>query len=293
MSRSPNDLVRKIKDVVHHVKTLPAEAGTPLAHYRKTGADLWNSILEVERAFAQPGFYIEAADHHLSRINGMVLINLIENFERFLKETASICVDSLASHILDDRLNEFPINASNLASHFATATLGKSLCESGTWLNCDEINKRFRKLLQDPFHQSGNDFHLFPRGKQQPVDQNWHFDIMALIWQIRHSIVHNVGVITQSDAVKLRLLAREPVEAPMLLAPTRDDLLNVKFFLDEIADLCNRRVGDRLAQLLTDLLNDTPGLFDPRSEANRLTAAFGFVLSVNGIPGELPEDSAS
>ena len=293
MSRSPNDLVRKIKDVVHHVKTLPAEAGTPLAHYRKTGADLWNSILEVERAFAQPGFYIEAADHHLSRINGMVLINLIENFERFLKETAATCVDCLANHVLDDRFNIFDIHGSNLASHFATATLGKSLCESGTWLNCDEINKRFRKLLQEPFQQGGNQFYLFPQRNQHPIDQQWRFDVLALIWQLRHSIVHNVGVITQSDAVKLRLLAREQVKSPTLLAPTRDDLLNVKFFLDETADLCNRRDGDRLAQLLTDLLNDTPGLFDPRSEANRLTAAFGFVLSVNEIPGELPEDSAS
>ena len=293
MAPPQTDLIRKIKDVVHHARALPAEAGTPFAHYRITGTDLWNSILYVERAFAQPDFYIAVADHHLSRINGMVLINLIENFERFLKETAATCVDCLANHVLDDRFNIFDIHGSNLASHFATATLGKSLCESGTWLNCEEINKRFRKLLQEPFQDGKDQFNLFPKRNQQPVDQQWRFDVLALIWQIRHSIVHNVGVITQSDAVKLRLLAREPVEAPTLLAPTRDDLRYVKSFLDETADSCNRRVGDRLAGLMTDLLNDTPGLFEARSEANRLTAAFGFVLSVGGIPGELPKDSAS
>ena len=288
MPRPPTDLARKIKDVVHHAQALPVEADTPLAHYRRTGTDLWNSILYVERAFAQPGFYRAVAERHLGRINSMVLINLIENFERFLKETAATCVDSLANHVLDDRFNTFNIHGSSLASHFATGTLGKSLCESGTWLNCEEINKRFSKLLQDPFQHGGNQFHLFPQRNQQPVDEQWRFPVLGLIWQMRHSIVHNVGVITQSDAVKLRLWAREAVEAPRILAPTRDDLRYVKLFLDETADLCNRRVGDRLAQLLTDMHNDTPGLFEAQREADHLTAAFGFVLSVGGLPGVLP-----
>jgi hypothetical protein len=255
MPRPPIDLARKVKDVVQHVQALPVEAGTPLAHYQRTSTDLWNSFLYVERAFSQPGLYRAVAERHLGRINSMVLINLIENFERFLKEAAA---------------------------------LGKSLCESGTWLNCEEINVRFRKLLSDPFQQGGNFFQLFPKANQQPEDERWRFPVLGLIWQLRHSIVHNVGVITQSDAVKMRLWTREPVQAPRVLAPTRDDLRHVKRFLDETADLCNRRVGERLAQLLTYMLNDTPGLFEPQLEANQLTAAFGFVLSVGGLPGVLP-----
>jgi hypothetical protein len=155
-------------------------------------------------------------------------------------------------------------------------------------LNCEEINVRFRRLLSDPFQQGGNFFHLFPKANQQPEDDRWRFPVLGLIWQMRHSIVHNVGVITQSDAVKMRLWAREPVQAPRVLAPTRDDLRYVKRFLDETADLCNRRVGERLAQLLTYMLNDSPALFEARFEANQLTAVFGFVLSVGGIPGVLP-----
>ena len=136
--------------------------------------------------------------------------------------------------------------------------------------------------------QGGNSFHLFPNANQQPEDERWRFSVLGLIWQMRHSIVHNVGVITQSDAVKMRLWAREPVQAPRVLAPTRDDLRFVKRFLDETAELCNRRVGERLAQLLTDMLKETPGLFESQLEANQLTTAFGFVLSVGGIPGILP-----
>lgn len=231
MPRPPIDLARKVKDVVQHVKPLPAEAGTPLAHYRKTSTDLWNSVLYVERAFAQPGLYGAVAERHLGRINGMVLMNLIENFERFLKETAATCVDRLVNYVLDDRLNVFDIQGSGLASHFGTATLGKSLCESGTWLNCEEINARFRKLLSDPFQQGGGNFHLFPKTSQQPEDDRWRFPVLGLIWQLRHTIVHNVGVITQSDAVKMRLWAREPVQAPRVLAPTRDDLRYLKHSL--------------------------------------------------------------
>jgi hypothetical protein len=283
----PIDLGRKVKDLVQHVQFLPADAATPLAHYRRTSTDLWTSIQYVERAFGQPGRYAAVAEKHLGRINSMALVNLIENFERFLKETAATCVDRLANYVLDDRLNIFEIQGGSLASHFGTATLGRSLCESATWLNCDGINNRFRKLLSDPFQQGGN-FHLFPSSNQQPDDQRWRFQELSLIWQIRHTIVHNVGVITQSDAVKMRLWAREAVQAPRILAPTRDDVRYVKRFLDETAELCNRRVGERLAELLTNMLNESPGLFDPQLEANQITAAFGIGLSVNGLPGMLP-----
>ncbi len=212
MPRPPIDLSRKVKDVVQHVQALPPEAATPLAHYRRTSTDLWNSVLYVERAFTQPGLYPKVADRHFGRINSMVLMSLIENFERFLKETAATCVDRLANYVLDERLNTFNIQGSGLASHFGAATLGKSLCESGTWLNCEEINAKFRRLLSDPFQQGGN-FNLFPNDNQMPAGERWRFRVLGLVWQMRHTIVHNVGVITQSDAVKMRLWAREPVQA--------------------------------------------------------------------------------
>jgi len=287
MARPPIDLARKVKDIVQHVQPLPAEADTPIAHYRRTSTDLWNSILYVERAFTQPGLYRSVAERHMARINSMVLMNLIENFERFLKETAATCVDRLVPYVLDDRLNIFQIQGTSLASHFGTPELGKSLCESGIWLNCDEINSRFRRLLSDHFQQGGN-FHLFPNASQQPDDERWRFPVLGLIWQMRHTIVHNVGVITQSDAVKMRLWAREPVQAPRVLSPTRDDLRYVKRFLDESSDVCNRRIGERLAELLTKMFNETPGLFLPQVEANNLTADFGITLSVCGLRGALP-----
>ena len=153
--------------------SLPAEAGTPLAHYRKTSTDLWNSILYIERAFSQPGLYRDAAERRLGRINGMVLMNLIENFERLLKETAATCVDRLANYVLDDRLNVFAIQGSGLASHFGTATLGKSLCESGTWLNCEEIDVGSESCSRTV--PTRRKFPPIPKADQQPVDERGGF----------------------------------------------------------------------------------------------------------------------
>lgn len=257
MARARLDLPRSIKDILHHVRPLPREAAVPIRHYRRTGTDIWGSLAYVEDALADGRRSRVAIENHLGRLYGMALIPLIETFERYLKEIASEVVDCLAPFVVDNRFNVFNnIQGAALASHFGTSTLGKSLCESAIWLDCEDINDRFRKLLANPF-EAGN-FYLFPKGGQSPEAERWRFEPMSIVWQLRHTAVHNVGVITQSDAIKLRALAREPVESPRLLAPTRQDLTYLKRFLDETAVACNTRIGTRLAELLTVLHAQAP-----------------------------------
>ncbi|MBN9169845.1 MAG: hypothetical protein J0J11_08000 [Microbacterium sp.] len=95
-------------------------------------------------------------------------------------------------------------------------------------------------------------------------------------------------MITQSDAVKFRLLVREEVASPRFLVPTREDIRHLKRFLDETADVCNDRLGKRLADLLTGLHASDPTLFDAKEVADRVTTTFGFVLTVAGVAGTLP-----
>lgn len=290
MPRPPVDLARKIKDIVHHADPLPAESTAPILHYKRTVSDIWVSLAYIERAVGEGERYHAVVDRHLGRLYGMALVNLVETFERFLKEVAAECVDCLADFVVDDRFNVFAIQGSALASHFGTGTLGKSLCESSTWLDCEEINRRFRKLLSDPFQSGGPSFDLFPKQNQQPESEKWRFDPMNLIWQIRHSAVHNVGVITQSDAVKMRLWAKEKVAAPRILAPTRRDLNYLKRFLDETTDTCNKRVGEQLAHLLTTIHAPTPMLFDPQAMADRVASVFRLPLLIAGLPGVVAPD---
>jgi hypothetical protein len=282
MPRPPIDLHQKVRAILAHVDPLPAEAGAPLAHDYRSSTDLWNLLLYLERAFGQLPLQPTAVQRHMGRLHGMILVNLVEIFERYLKEVAAACVDQLARYVLDDRFNAFKVQGSALAAHFDADTLGRSLCDSATWLDCDEVNDRFRRLLALRFESGG--FLLFPK---QPGMERERYDTLSLIWQLRHTIIHNVGVITQSDAIKLRLLVRAPVPQMKVLAPTRDDIRYLKRFLDETAERSNRRIGDQLAQVLTAIHSSDPGLFVPQEAADAITRTFGYGLTVAGAFGIL------
>jgi hypothetical protein len=288
MARQPVDFARRIKDILQHNQPLPDEATSPIRHYERTGIDITRALNYIENALEERPHVQAVMDRHLGQVYGMTLVHLVETFERFLKEVAAECVDCLAAFIVDDRFNVFKIQGSTLASHFGTGTLGKSLCESAIWLDCEEINERFRKVLADPFQVGGQFFYLFPKQNQLPAGQKSRFDLMNLVFKIRHAAVHNVGVITQSDGVRLQHWAREVVSAPRRLTPNRNDLRDLKQFLDETAEDCNQRIGDRLAQLLTSLLPSGPGLVTPQPLADRITAIFYRPLQVSGATGVLP-----
>lgn len=281
------DLAQKIREVIDHVDPLPPEARVPLAHYERSINDIWNLLLYFERNLGRVPLSAAALRAHMARLHAMILVNLVETFERYLKEVAATCVDCLAQYVLDDRFNTFRIQGSGLAAHFGTETLGRALCESTTWLDCEEINDRFRKLLADPFQKDGR-FFLFPRQGQEPASERGRLETLSIVWQLRHTVVHNVGVITQSDAIKLRLLVRAQVPSLKILSPTRDDIRFLKRFLDETAAAANDRIGTRLAEVLSTIHTDNPGLFLPQEMADRVTRSFGFVLTVGGTPGTLP-----
>ncbi len=101
---------------------MPDEAKAPILHYRRTVADIWAAFGYVERALGQRDRYQAVVDRHLGRLYGMALVNLVETFERFLKEVAAECVDCLAELIVDDRLNAFTLQGASLASHFGSGS---------------------------------------------------------------------------------------------------------------------------------------------------------------------------
>jgi hypothetical protein len=186
-------------------------------------------------------------------------------------------VDHLVDRVFDNRFDELSIRGSFLAAHLAGSTAGKALCESDTWLNCGEINKRFQKFLRRPA-VPGDAFHLF-------AENDAHTRTMNLLWQLRHTVVHNVSVITRSDAAKIRVLARKDLAAPCTLLPENEDLRYLQRYLDERADDVNQRIGQRLGVVLTDIHADNPALFAPQDEAHALSQQFGFAVSVAGAVG--------
>lgn len=211
----------------------------------------------------------------------MVILSLVEAFERFVKETAALCIDHIAPLVRDDRLKDFKLTGDTLAAHFNEKSLGKSLCESVTWLDCENINLRFRRILAEPFNKDTK-WHIFPTDKQV-TGEGWRSETLDVIWQLRHTIVHNAGVITQSDGAKFRLLTQAKVNAPVVLWPEKSDVQNVKMFLDDTADVVNQRVVGRIGNLLTILLQNDRALFEPGTKAQELADLFRHPVTIDAV----------
>ena len=122
----PTDLAQEIREMIAHVASLPPEAGAPLAHYDRSIRDIWNLLRYFERNFKRLSLQPAALRTHMTRLHGMILVNLVETFERYLKEVAAACVDCLAQYVLDDRFNAFRVQGSALAAHFGSINLSRS-----------------------------------------------------------------------------------------------------------------------------------------------------------------------
>lgn len=283
MPRPPIDLHQKVRDLLRHTDALPAELSSPIVNFERI-VDGYLALLKyVDEHLRTSRIYKAVYNRHMVQQRRMALGSLIEAFERFLKELAVVCVDHVAPNVYDDRFEEFKPSGTELAAHFAAGTVGKAMCEAGTWISNGLINDRFRRLLKAPFGDPWE--FLFPNEKQRPASERERARTLAILWQVRHTITHNVGVLTESDSSKLRFLAKEQIAAGTLLAPTKEDLRYVKRFLFETARHTNERIGQRLAELLTEIQQSDAGLFDAQRKAHEISYQFGLVLAVHGKVG--------
>jgi hypothetical protein len=103
---------------------------------------------------------------------------------------------------------------------------------------------------------------------------------LAILWQVRHNLTHNSGVLTGSDSMKFKVLTRRSVEKDRILVPTEADLRYVKRFFSETADDINDRVGKQLAALFTAIHAESPPLVDPRTKAQELANIFAISMTI-------------
>jgi hypothetical protein len=286
LPRLPIDLHDMVRKVLGHTSPLPPQANCPIKHFETSNNVGHLLITYINDHIDIESVYESVYHRHLGHLRRMVLAEQIESFERFLKELAAICVDFLAPYTTDDRYDEFiPKRGEQIAASVNANSIGKALCESDTWLRNKTINDRFRSLLKAP---SGDDWeYLFPDARQQPVAERSRAQTLALLWQVRHSLAHNVGVITHSDSMRFRVLTGGPVEADCRLSPSTEDLRYVKRFLMETAARTNRRVGTRLAELLEVFHKADAGVFDAQEKADRVSWSVDFSVTINGRAGAL------
>jgi hypothetical protein len=259
------------------------EADCPISHFERLAGTGLSSIHYIDVRLRSAGVYRAVYGRHLGHVRRVVLAEMIEAFEGFLKEVAAICIDHLAPYVADDRFDEFMPRGERIAAFVNAASIGRALCESDTWLKNKTINERFRALLKAPFGDAWE--HLFPDAGQPPATERDRAKTLSILWHIRHNLAHNVGIITHSDSMKFRVLIGGHVAADCRLAPTTDDLQYVKRFLSETASHTNQRIGVRLADLLTEFHQADPTLFDAQDKANELSRQFAIPLTVDGHVG--------
>jgi hypothetical protein len=287
MPRKPIDLHAKVREMLLHSAQMPAEHAAPLAHFDRTANDSFNLIRYFERRLEEGahGAYEAVADRHLAHLRRIVLGHLLQSFERFIKETAITCVDLIAPYVFDDRFKEFNAGGNVLAAHFVAGSVGKAMCESSTWFDLEEVNRRFRNILKPPFCEPNQlPAMLFPLSGAKTANRD-RAETLSLLWQVRHTLAHNVGVMTGSDVAKLRILSKQNIAANRLLEPTADDLRSVKRFLSETATWMNATVGTLLASALTIIHHQDPALFAVQQVANDASQRFGYSVTVDGAAG--------
>lgn len=275
------DFSKLISQIPEHLGELPTESARPIEHFRFDANGYWNLLRYFERKTGDG--YPAPRERHVLRLRSMVVLGLVETFERFLKEVAAVCVDQLAGRVLDDRFSVLSVSARAVAAHFEEKTLGKALCEADTWLNSGDINSRFGKLLADPFQKPS--FKFLPDPDQKRDSDHWRRISIDILWQLRHSIAHNAGVITRSDAAKLRLLRRASLDGHKILQLTNGDVWYVKLFLDDLASWANAKIARRLAEVLTEIHADDNTLFASSDVADVLAQLFRENVVVAGALG--------
>jgi hypothetical protein len=285
MPRPQTNLHQKVREILGHSLPLPPEASSPIRHFERTANATMSMLKYVDDHLDAAGFYGTVKERHIANLRRMALASLVESFERFLKELAILCIDSLADFVNDDRFDEFSAKGGQMAFHLSAGSVGKALCESDTWLTNRTTNERFRKLLKRPFGDNWEN--LFPEENQPPPGERDHARTLSILWQVRHTISHNVGVVTGSDAAKLKMIVKSNVDSSGILTPTHYDIIYVKRFLSETAQSVNRRIGTRLAEVLTVLHQDNPALFDSLDRASALSRELGFSVTINGSIGVL------
>jgi hypothetical protein len=277
------DLHRSVRSVLQHASPNIFVPECPISQFEQL-ANTGDSLIKYIDDHIDPNdVYPAVYDRHLGHLRRMVLAELIESFERFIKEVAAECIDHLAPYSADDRFDEFKPRGDRIAAFVNAKSIGRALCESDTWLQNRTINDRFRALLKSPFGDSWE--HLFPEGNQHPAAEQARAKTLSILWQIRHTLAHNVGVVTHSDAVKFRVLIGGGVPADCRLAPTADDLRYANRFLIETARHTNERVGRRLAELLTSFHQGDAGLFNAQEKADQVSRKFALSLTVGGQSG--------
>lgn len=169
----------------------------------------------------------------------LVLLEAVNGFEVFFKNTFIELARCLRSHVPDQRISG-SVDARVLWMYGAAIDPVSVLFESRLFHDTKEIDKVTQMLIEQKYYS----------GKLDPHRQT-RLQALKCIFQIRHTLSHNSGVVTHSDASKFKLLGYV-AEPDRFINPSADGLGEVVFeFLKEEASEYTDWLRDKTVQYLT------------------------------------------
>ena len=278
------DLGRRIAEIPSHTNDLPEEAASPFEHYQLGSREAWNLLQYFGRKVASTKAYAGPLTQHTTNLRNMTILALMESFERYLKEAAATCVDLLVPYLVDDRVDCLgEVSAARAVAHFEERTVGRAVAEATMWSRPEDIDGRFNKLLATLYVNEASKWSLLPTSDKVKDPDYWRRTSLGILFQLRHTIAHNVGLVTRSDGLKFRRLTKREVAAPRMLAPTNGDVWYAKVFLDETVLWLNGRICERLSVLLAQIHDDDPGVLDLNAVTSQIASAFRRVVTIGGV----------
>ncbi len=258
-------------------------AEIPIKHFQNSVAHamrLVDYLLDLKK---KTPVYAKGFDRHLKAVSALAFFQMVAAFERLLKELAAVCVDEIAPLCTDDRFKEFRIRGEDATSHIHDQTVGRALCESQLWHNTNDVNDRFREVLKSIGNLQA--FTLFDKNVAGTLRSE--VKTIRVMFQLRHTIAHNLGSLTRTDAGKLQRLLGQHRVGPKELDIDRKHVFYLQQFLSPLAVEINRSVAIRLGQNLTEFHGISPALIDHIDRSKALAKLFNSRFIISGHT-ELP-----
>lgn len=174
--------------------------------------------------------YGGTATDHLNRLCETTYASILSAFELTWKTMFGLIVDSATMYdgrLLSQKATKDSVKLESLLAHRGEGSIGQVLAASlggGVWQQPRLVNERFLALME-----------VEPLGST-------HTPRLAELWQIRHVIVHNTGVVTPLDAHRLN-------DATLAGKALRIDLDFLDDVEDELVQILKEgcgRIGDRI-----------------------------------------------
>lgn len=172
----------------------------------------------------------------------LVLLEAINGFEVFFKTTFVELARCLKLYIPDVRVKG-TADARALWLYGGAIDPVSVLFESRLFHDVDEIDKATQMLIDQKYYAGGHD-----------VIRQQRLQAMKCIFQIRHTLSHNSGVVTHSDSAKYALIGFKATPSEFI-DPSADGLgvVVLEFLRDEADEYTEWIRGATVAYLITEM----------------------------------------